>query len=313
MTSLTTNHGRISVSGPVELHPDGTPMSCTPSGPVTLHTPAGDLVPQYSADDLRRRTIQAVTFHPGGGLRSLALEGSQPVATPGGVLMAEMVTFHDDGGVKRVFPLNGRLSGFWNQEDEDALAEAVEVDTPVGPLRAKIICLCFARGGRLRSVALWPGETVMVPTPVGTVSARMGVAFGPGGEVQCLEPAEPVDVVTPAGVVRAFDPDAVGISGEAGSLVFEGDGLRRVTTVHTALDVRGADGAPVEHAPGWRESLCGLADREPVPMRLSFQGGTVRIDTGRGPAARVALADVLAARPHAPTRGLTTLAMACNC
>ncbi len=311
--TLTTGHGLIPVAGPVERHPNGALMSCTPAGPVTLDTPVGPLEAQHSTDDLRRRTVGAVTFHVGGMLRCLSLEHAQTVVTPCGEMRAEMVTFHPDGALKRVFPLNGRLSGFWSQEDEAALAEPVEVETPVGPLRARVICLCFAPGGWLRSVALWPSETVDVPTPVGVFPARMGVAFGPLGEVQSLEPADPMDVPTPVGVVCAFDPDAVGISGDAGSLVFEDGRVRRLATVHTALAVRGANGEEVEYVPAWRESLCGLSDREPVPMRLSFAGDTVRIDRGQGPAVRVALGDVLAARPHAPTRGLTKLAMACGC
>ena len=245
-------------------------------------------------------------------LRSLALEHAHSVATPCGPIPAEMLTFHPGGDLKRVFPLNGRLSGFWNQEDEDALARDVTMRTPAGTWRAKVICLCFTPGGQLRSVALWPGQTVDVPTPVGVVRAHMGVAFGPDGEVQSLEPAEPVDVPTPAGLVCAFDSDAVGISGDAGSLVFEHGAVRRVATVHTALALRGPGGGEVVHAPQWRESLCGFADREPVPMRLSFREGMLALDKGSGPMVRVPLADVLEARPHEPTRGLTTLAMACG-
>lgn len=71
--TVTTNHGDIPVNGPVECHPGGAPMSCTPAGPVTLRTPAGLLEPQHSTDDLRRRMVQVVAFHPNGMLRGLAL------------------------------------------------------------------------------------------------------------------------------------------------------------------------------------------------------------------------------------------------
>ena len=45
---------------------------------------------------------------------------------------AELVTFHADGSLRRVFPLNGKLSGYWTEADEGALAKAMELSTPLG-------------------------------------------------------------------------------------------------------------------------------------------------------------------------------------
>ena len=38
------------------------------------------------------------------------------------VRTAEQVSFYESGALKRIFPLNGTLSGYWTQEDEAKLA-----------------------------------------------------------------------------------------------------------------------------------------------------------------------------------------------
>lgn len=288
---LHTPFGSIPVHGPVERFPDGGPRSCTPSGPAALHTPFGVLVPQHSTDDLRRRTVQAVTFHPGGGLRSLPLERPTRIKTPAGAMDAELVTFHADGTLRRVFPLNGKLSGYWTEADEGALANPLELSTPLGRITAKIISVCFHPCGALASITLWPEETVRAPTPVGEVAARVGLAFRPDGSLRSLEPARPQAVPTPAGSILAYDLDAVGICGDANSLCFAPDGsVEAVTTSLTRVLARREDGSELVFAPGTRESLCGDTERESEPLRLEFAPGLARIRCGgRAPWVRLDL------------------------
>ncbi|MBG0775841.1 MAG: hypothetical protein H0S85_05330 [Desulfovibrionaceae bacterium] len=278
MQTLSTPHGAVHVSGPVEWTPDGRVRSCQPCGESVLHTGLGDLTPQHTTDDLRRRTVQSLEFHDNGMLKSLPLERPTVVQTPAGPMRAEMVTFHPGGAVSRVFPLNGRLSGYWSQEDEAALAEPVVLATPLGVKALRVIGVSFGPGGWLRSLTLWPDERLEVETPAGRVSARMGVSFFEDGQVRSLEPAEPVAVRTPVGSVRAFDPDAVGVNGDVGSLSFApGGALRTVSTVHTAVAVAWPGRLPETHSPQTRESLCGEGDLELVPMRLEFDADSLRI------------------------------------
>ncbi len=280
METVHTPYGPLAVSGPLERYPDGTLRSCTPAGPTVFQTALGPLPAQHSTDDLRRRTVQPVSFHPTGLLSALPLEEPTLVQTPAGPLSAELVTFHPDGTLCRVFPLNGKLSGLWSQEDEGRLARPADLRTPMGRISARIIGVRFDPAGALLSLTLWPGESVEAPTPVGPMAARIGVSFRPDGSLRSLEPASPQAVPTPAGEIQAYDLDAVGVSGDVNSLGFGPDGrVERVSTNLTQVAASGPGGAHCLFAPEFRESLCGDGEREPMPLRLEFGPDEVRIRT----------------------------------
>ncbi len=295
MEQVETSYGIIPVTGVVERHAGGQPKSLTPAGEAVFDTVLGRLEAQRTTDDLRRRTVQSVLFHENGMLRALPLERPTLVETPAGSLEVELATFHPDGSLCRAFPLNGKLSGYWTQDDEGRLARPVSFKTPLGTFTARIIALCFHPGGALRSVTLWPGDTLRVPTPVGELSARIGLSFRPDGALRCLEPARPQSVPTPAGKVMAYDLDAVGISGDRNSLAFAPDGtVERVATSLTRLVATHPDGTTETFGPGTRESLCGDADVEPVPLLMEF-----------APEAVTLRATPLSAPVIIPTRGRT--------
>ena len=244
----------------------------------TISTKYGDFTPQNTTNDLRRKEILPVEYHDGGALKSLPLEEQTLVATPAGDVPAELVTFHDNGELNRIFPLNGRLSGYWSQEDEAALAEATQVNTPVGPVNAILISACFFDTGAMRSLTLWPGEAVCLETPVGVVETRIGISFTPEGAIRSVEPAKPTIVETPVGDFQAFDPDAVGVNGDANSLAFHPDGtVARVVSTLTKLTVVSPEGKTTVFVPDTRESLCGDTETEVVPMTVEFDDDAVRI------------------------------------
>ncbi|MBI5520094.1 MAG: hypothetical protein HY916_08540 [Desulfovibrio sp.] len=280
MDTVSTPYGRVPVTGVVERFGCGAVRSCTPACAAIFETPYGALEAQHSTDDLRRRTVQAVSFHENGALRALPLEKPTRIETPAGPMSVELATFHPDGSLCRAFPLNGKLSGYWTQEDEGRLARPLELATPVGAIRARLIGVCFAPGGAMLSLTLWPGEVVDVPTPAGLLAARIGISFRPGGRLRSLEPARPQAVPTPAGIVQAYDLDAVGICGDVNSLGFGPDGtVSRVSTTLTRILASGPHEDERTYVPQERESLCGDGEREPVPMRLEFGGGLARIKT----------------------------------
>ncbi len=271
MQMLHTRYGPIPVQGDPECYPDGSPRSCVPAAPVSLATSLGSFIPQHTTDDLRRKEVQPLCFHQNGMLQYLPLEQGTPLNTPAGVVTAELLTFHEQGCINRVFPLNGRLSGYWSQEDELGLAEWVELELPWGRSRIRPLSLCFDAQGRWRSLTLWPGDTVEVPTPLGPLAARIGVSFWENGAVRSLEPASPYPVQTPVGEVWAYDSDAVGISGDLNSLQFDKKGrIVRLRTTQSVLGVDFADGTSMGLTPEERESLCGDGEREIVPMELEF-------------------------------------------
>lgn len=269
----------------------------------TIVTPLGEFTPQQTTDDLRKKEVLPVQYHASGMVRNLPLEEQVEVSTPAGKLPAELVTFHAGGELNRVFPLNGKLSGYWGQEDEAGLSEAVDLETPVGSITARVISVGFFESGAVRSITLWPGETVEVPTPAGRITARSGISFYASGALRSLEPAVPVAVPTAVGEVRAHDPDAVGVCGDISSLVFSEEGeVTGVTTTLTRISVAAPGGTESTFAPGYRDSLCGDEEKEVQPMALEFEPGAVvvRMDPTK-PGLRIPLAGhCFQAQPHLP-------------
>jgi hypothetical protein len=305
MPTIHTPFGPIEALPGAEFHPDGSPRSCIPARACPLETPLGTLVPQYTANTLRRRQMPVVSFHPGGMLRNVPLEDQTVVPTPAGPMPAEQVTLYRDGALNRIFPLNGALSGYWTQEDEVRLAEPLALDTPVGPVEALFIALHFNLAGGLRSMTLWPTETIEVPSPLGSIRARIGVSFFDSGALSALEPAGPTAVRTPLGELLAFDADAIGLCGDACSLRFRENGsLLGLKTAHHAFDVVQENRRVRRIGPALRTNPCDGERIEAAPMALEFGGGRVSFRIADQPRISAAFADVSPAPFHAPLPSL---------
>jgi len=283
METITTAYGDLPVTGQVERFADGQARAVFPAGPAHLATPAGELCPQYTIDDSRRQDLIPLLFHPNGRIRSMSLEQRSLVTTSIGPLPAELVTFHPNGALARVFPLNGKLSGYWSEEDEARLAEPLTVPLAQGPLTARFVSVAFDTAGRLRSLTLWPGEEVTIASPLGPLPTRLGISFHPDGSLRSLEPAKPVAVPTPVGPIRAFDPDAIGVCGVSNSLVFSPDGaVTAVATVRTSVTATLPDGQRRTLAPSLRECLCGGEEKEVAALRLTFRADRIEVTTAPG-------------------------------
>lgn len=306
MKKIATKFGKIPVVGAVEYFKSGEVKACIPAEGWAVKTSVGVVEAQHTADDLRRRTVSSVMFHETGELKSLALETQTIVSTPLGGIPAEMLTFYPGGALKRIFPLNGKLSGYWSQDDEAGLAEPLKLQTPVGEIESKIINIQFFESGKVRSITLWPGETVPTPTPVGMLEARIGVSFYENGALRSLEPAAPSDIPTPAGQVSVYDPDAVGVNGDMNSLMFGKDGaLRKLSTTQTCIFIHGANPTGETsraYCPGSRESVCGMGEREAVPMAVEFypEHIAIRISEAEPPALAAIAGNRITTAPHRP-------------
>jgi hypothetical protein len=282
MPTIQTPFGTLDVLSGPEFFPDGSPRSCIVAGAYHFATPLGPLVPQFTANTLRKRQLPAISFHPNGMIRNLPLEEQTQVATPLGSMPAEQVTFYDTGALKRVFPLNGTLSGYWTQEDEAALAKPMTLDTPFGPVEALIVSVYFNPQGALRSLTLWPGQTIGVPSPVGAVTTRIGVSFFDSGAIKSLEPATLSAVPTPVGELLAFDPDAVGICGDENSLRFRENGALLGLKTHAhSFDVTLENGRVCRVNPSLRRHPCDSERMEAASLSLEFGSGRVSL-TGEG-------------------------------
>uniref|UniRef100_Q3ARK1 Uncharacterized protein n=1 Tax=Chlorobium chlorochromatii (strain CaD3) TaxID=340177 RepID=Q3ARK1_CHLCH len=271
MTTVSTLYGTLSGVEFRSLFSNGKVDGCLVTEPNTLSTPYGALMPQYEAEDMGRRSVKPLYFYKDGALKSIALQTQTMLTTPIGTIPAELVSFYKNGTIKRIFPLDGKLSGFWGWKNEFALAIDITFSSPLGLLTAKVIGFQFYESGALKSITLWPGETLKLPTPVGTISVRKGVAFYESGALRSCEPARKIEVTTPIGTITAYDNEPNGIHGDINSLQFyENGSLEALSTIDQSVEVTCSNNCQELFEPGVKRNVCGDERRISVPMPIRF-------------------------------------------
>ena len=187
--------------------------------------------------------------------------------------------FYNDESLKKIFPLNGKLIGYWGEKDEYALAEDIDLPLSCGTIRAKVINIAFYKNGNIKSITLWPQETIEVKTPAGTMRVRIGIAFYEDGAVKSVEPAEPCDVEIKIGKISAYDNNPEGIIGDTNSLQFDSDGeVTSLSTTHNTITVKKASGETVVYTPSEKASLCSDLVTVTVPLQIELINGKVRFN-----------------------------------
>ncbi|MDR2349030.1 MAG: hypothetical protein LBF41_00190, partial [Deltaproteobacteria bacterium] len=143
----------------LEKYPSGVLRSLFLSEETIVDTPLGPLTPQFRYDEPRKKYAPALKFYPSGALKCLRLENITPVESPAGVLPAEELVFYESGALKRLFPVNGKLSGYWSEKDEKALNSRINLTLPkFGDFSLYLSGLSFHEGGEIKSLTLWPNE-----------------------------------------------------------------------------------------------------------------------------------------------------------
>ncbi|NTW69234.1 MAG: hypothetical protein HGB23_05220 [Chlorobiaceae bacterium] len=276
MSTASTLYGDLSGVEFRTLFSNGKMDGCLVTEPNSLVTPYGTLVPQYEAEDMGRRAVKPVYFYKDGSLKSIALQSQTILETPVGAIPAELVTFHKSGSIKRIFPLDGKLSGFWSWKNEFALADPLTFRSPAGELTAKIIALQFYESGALKSITLWPGQTLKVTTPLGEITLRTGLSFYESGEIRSFEPYKKIDIPTPIGILTAYDNEPNGIHGDINSVQLSLNGsVEALSTVDHAVEVS-IPGAERElFRPGVKNNVCGDERKVSVPMKIRFEKRSV--------------------------------------
>lgn len=270
--TIVTPYGAYAGVTSVEYFPDGKIKGVRLGEKNVIVTHAGELYPFYGDDSPRRKYKSTVTFHPNGMIRAVSLEKMQDVMTPVGELPAELVTFYDTGELKRVFPLDGKISGFWTEEDERPLNIPLNFDFEFASFSGIITGICFYKSGDIRSLTLFPGETVDIKTAgSGTLSARQGFSLYEDGKLKSLEPALPTKVLTPAGALSAYDPNAIGVNADSNSLRFDEQGriLSLISSSDKVFANRKSDGASFLFSTKTRKDVDNET-LEIIPVKISF-------------------------------------------
>lgn len=255
----------------MDCYPDGTLRSCVVTERNELLTPFGILVPLFRDNEMRRKAGKPITFYSNGCIKNLPLQDQTGIPTQLGILPTENLTFYEDGSLRRVFPLDGKLSGYWTEEDERNLAYEMDFKLSFGRVKSRIIGIQFYPNGSIKSITLWPRELVTVKSPLGHMEVRTGLSFYPGGQLKSLEPARPTPVQTPLGMMYAYDCQAIGLNGDANSLCFSEKGtLLSLLTSTDEIDLTGTTKEKLLFRPGYKPNLLNPEVLDPVPLKVEF-------------------------------------------
>ncbi|RDD30231.1 hypothetical protein CR161_05645 [Prosthecochloris sp. ZM] len=281
MNSVETRYGQLKSVEFRSLYSNGKTDGCMVSEKNVLMTPFGTLVPLYETEDMGRRSVKPVYFYKDGSLKSLPLQSTTAISTSIGEIPAELITFHKNGSLKRIFPLDGKLSGFWSWQNELSLAREITITTPAGELTAKFIAVQFYENGALKSLTLWPGQRVTLTTPYGEQEVRKGIAFYENGQIRSFEPLKRMEIPTPIGVITAYDNEPNGIHGDLNSVQLDKNGLvSALSTIDNEIAITFPDNNVVTCKPGVKNNVCGDERKVSVPMKVRFEKNCIIINDG---------------------------------
>lgn len=260
---------------------DGSHETFQPLEECAVKTDAGIFTPVYKVEDHGRKKLSPVKFHKNGTVKSISLQRAQTVRSSVGNIEAELVTFYPDGSLHRLFPLNGKLSGYWSETNEYKLAETLTIPTCWGIIAVKPINMQFYKTGLLKSITFWPGERVTIETPEGEMLIRKGISFYRDGSLHSCEPAGPVKVHTSIGSIIAYDSQPNGLDGSRNSLVFSESGeVLQLATVKNEISVIDDWGFRFSFSPGTKSSLCDEGAFTLIPLRITFDENMVLFRKG---------------------------------
>ncbi|MFA9380068.1 MAG: hypothetical protein ACERKO_03305 [Acetanaerobacterium sp.] len=278
MMTLQTQYGALTGVALANYYDDGTLKDCVLGERNVLTLPCGALVPQYGEEHVRRKNSKSLSFFRSGALKAALLEEQQGLSTPMGEFPAELVTFYETGEMRRVFPLNGKLSGYWSEQDESQLAFPFQFEFSFGTFAAKIVGLHFYQSGALKSLTLFPGEVVTLATPIGDIAVKTGFSLYESGALRSVEPAQPVVVMTDIGPLAAYDCNALGIHADSNSLCFyEQGGLYRLTSSSDRIAAISENGKMTLFAPLHSTNLPDEEAPEVIPLTLTFEEDKITI------------------------------------
>ena len=277
MTYMDTKYGVINDVTAFDYYDNGDIRRCIVCGKNLIKLTCGTVVPQYIDDGKRKKLIKSMTFYKAGNLDTVILQNITSVETSLGVIPAEMVTFYESGSVKRIFPSFGTITAFWTEEDEYEFAPEISVRLPFGKYQGKAINIMFTETGELKSMTLWPKDSLPIETAQGKIITRIGFSQYADGKIRSVEPRKPVLLNTPIGALRAFDPDALGIDGDNNSVVFARDGgIKSLLTSEISVTVMRDGEAISSFAPIIKSSNYFDDELALDPLKISFANGFVR-------------------------------------
>ena len=280
---LNTDYGVLTGIKGAVFYSDGKLKECMTDEKNIIKMPFGEVVPLFSKSDARTKYRNSLAFYNTGKLKSIYLEDAVKVPTKYGEISAELLTFYGDGSIHRIFPLYGQISGYWTEENEYDMAEKVSYNFGGLALENKLSGLCFYESGKIKSITLYPKETVDVYINDFKAKARLGISFYESGSIKSFEPAFPLELNTPFGKCLAYDIDPLGISGDTNSLSFYEDSrLKDITTSTDKVEIVRENKDKIIIKPEKVSSLLNPEKTVIMPIKLNFYGESCMIEDSFG-------------------------------
>lgn len=261
---------------------NGVLRSCTFDDPNKIEFQGEIYIPKYTESDFRTRHRNAITFYKTGELKSIYLEEQQEIKSPIGMSKVEMVTFYQSGRIHRIFPVYGQISGYWSEQEESQWIPVSSIIVAGEKIEAKFSCICFYESGAIKSLTLWPNESIRISTLFGKIKVRYGVSLYEDGTIESVEPEQSVVVTYENAKIVAYDNHPIGIHGDKNSLGFYRDGsLRTVTTMITAIALFN-DEQSIQIKPKIGTSQTDIEKMELFPIKAEFTEDYIRITDSSG-------------------------------
>ena len=134
----------------------------------------------------------------------------------------------------------------------------------------------------MKSVTLYPGEMIFVRHKWVTGLVRYGIVFYENEDISSLEPAYPLLIETELGNFKAFDNNAVGITGDMGSLSFWDNGkVKTLKSCTTGVAIKTLEGT-VRIAPHLVLSQLDISEMSIGPVAYEFSHNQTEVTDSDG-------------------------------
>ena len=205
-----------------------------------VKTKYGSFAACSDASDLRKKYRSPVEYNSNGNVKSIYLQDIAEVTLPAGRFQAELLTFYEDGNIKRLFPLYGQLSSYWGVEDEIQNAPEYTFSINGREIKLRPQCIYFYPSGKIRSITLWPTDSVTVDTSKGPVTSKLGVEIYEDNRIRSIEPAFGTIFKTEYGEAKPFMVRKHMLHAEDASTRFDEQGnLTSFATLQTCVEANG--------------------------------------------------------------------------
>lgn len=277
--SLQTQYGIIRGLSSCEYYEGNGMKECTLNSLNQITTKYGTLIPQFDDSKDRKKFTKSISFYKSGALKSIALNDQTEIKTCLGTFPAELLTFYESGAIKRLFPLNGKMTGYWGEDDEYELSPLLDLDLGFSKVKSKVISIYFYESGKIKGLTLWPKDTLTVPLSFGEVSVRIGITFYEDGRVKSFEPNIPTRISTQLGNILAYNSIASGINGDLNSVNLHKDGtIESLMTSTDKILITNTKGKKQSFEPRLRTNPLLMDKMELIPLIIEFNENKVRFN-----------------------------------